>query len=133
MRRTARFAAQTKVPVSKTRVDIEKLVRRYGAKGFMSGYQDKVAHIEFLCADRHVRLSVVVPDNEQEARQKWRALLLVIKAKLESVDAGIATFEEAFATDIVLPDGKTVWEHVREPIELAYSTGKSTPLLGRSP
>jgi hypothetical protein len=124
-----RFAAKTKVPVDKTRLDIERLVKRYGAKGFIAGWQGETARIEFLAADRHIRLSVTVPDNEQAARQKWRALLLVLKAKLESVDAKIATFEQAFATDIVLPSGKTVWEEIREPIKLAYE-GKAVALLG---
>lgn len=122
------YAAHTKTPVDKTRVEIERLVQRYGAKGFIAGWQDKTARIEFLCQDRHIRLTVLVPDSPQAQRQKWRALLLVIKARLESVDAKIATFEQAFAADIVMPSGKTVWEEIREPIKLAYS-GKPTPLL----
>ena len=123
------YAAKTKVPVEQTRMEIERLVKRYGAKGFIAGWQEKNARIEFLCADRHIRLTVMVPDSEQAARQKWRALFLVLKAKLESVDAGIATFEQAFATDIVLPSGKTVWEEIREPIKLAYA-GQTVALLG---
>jgi hypothetical protein len=127
----AKFAAKTKVPADRTRLDIERLVRRYGAKGCSAGWRDKTARIEFLWADRHIRLRVVVPDNPQAARQKWRALLLLVKAKLESVDADIATFEEAFVGDIVMPDtGKTVWEMAREPIKLAYETGKPVALLG---
>ena len=125
---TRPFASRTKVPVEKTRADIERLIKRYGANGFVSGWQGSVARIEFLCADRHIRMSVVVPDNDQAARQKWRALLLVIEAKLESVDAKIATLEQAFATDIMMPGGKTVWEEIREPIKLAYE-GKTIALL----
>jgi hypothetical protein len=72
-----------------------------------------------------------VPSQEQAARQKWRALLLLVKAKLEAVDANIATFEEAFVGDIVMPDtDKTVWEMAREPIKLAYETGEPVALLG---
>ena len=33
---------------------------------------------------------------EQACRQRWRALALVIKAKLEAIDAEISTFEEEF-------------------------------------
>jgi hypothetical protein len=40
----------------------------------------------------------------QDERQRWRALLLVIKAKLECVENGIATFEEEFLAHIVLPN-----------------------------
>ncbi len=127
----ARFAARTRVPVEKTRLDIERLVKRYGAAGFGSGWQGSTARIEFVCQNRHIRFTVQVPEQEQAARQKWRALLLLVKAKLEAVDAKIASFEEAFVGDIVMPDGRTVWESTREPIKLAYETGKPTLLLGR--
>ena len=125
-----KFAARTKVPVEKTKVEIERLVKRYGAKGFVAGWQGDSARIEFLAHDRHIRFTVVVPEQPQAARQKWRALLLLVKAKLEAVDAHIATFEEAFVGDIVMPDGRTVWESAREPIKLAYETGKPVALLG---
>ena len=124
------FAVKTKVPVENTRVDIERLLKKYGAKGFQTGWQGKQAHVSFLAHDRHIRISVEVPDGAQVERQKWRALLLVIKAKLESVDAKIATFEEAFATDIVMPDGRTVWESIREPIRIAYERKEPQVLLG---
>jgi hypothetical protein len=125
------YASRTTVPVEKTRMEIERLVKRYGAKGFASGWQGGIVRVEFLASERHIRISVLVPDNKpQVARTKWRAMLLVIKAKLESVDAHISTFEQAFAADIVMPGtGKTVWETIREPIKLAYE-GKSVALLG---
>jgi hypothetical protein len=126
----AKFAARTKVPIEKTKVEIERLVKRYGVKGFVAGWQGDSARIEFLAHDRHIRLTVVAPLQEQAARQKWRALLLLVKAKLEAVDANIATFEEAFVGDIVMPDERTVWESAREPIKLAYETGKPVALLG---
>ena len=123
------YARDTKVPVERTKAEIEKLVKKYGAKGFQSGWHGNQAHISFLAHERHIRISVLVPDGAQLARQKWRALLLVLKARLESVDAKIATFEQAFAGDIILPSGKTVWEEIREPIKLAYE-GKPQTLLG---
>jgi hypothetical protein len=125
----SKFAARTTVSVEKTKSEIERLVKRYGAKGFASAWQNDSARLEFLARDRHIRITVFVPPQAQAERQKWRSLLLVIKAKLESVDAKIATFEEAFATDIVMPSGKTVWEEIREPIKLAYE-GKAVALLG---
>ena len=65
-----------------------------------------------------------------QERERWRALLLLVKAKLVAVDGKIATFEEAFVGDIVLPEtGKTVWESVREPLQLAYAQNKAVPLL----
>ena len=52
----------------------------------------------------------------EEVRRRWRALLLVIKAKLESVESGIETFEEAFASQIVLANGQTVGAVARASI-----------------
>lgn len=49
---------------------------------------------------------------EQAGRQRWRALALVIKAKLEAVGTGIVTFEEEFLAHIVLPSGRTVTQDV---------------------
>ena len=42
---------------------------------------------------------------EQVCRQRWRALLLIIRAKLEAVASGITTLENEFLANIVLPDG----------------------------
>lgn len=129
------YASRTKVPVDKTRLEIERLVKKYGAKGFMSGWHDGAspasgkARVEFFCRDRHIRLTVEVPASAQAAREQWRALLLLVKSKLVAVDSKIVTFEQAFVGDIVLPDtGKTVWESVREPLKLAYE-GKGVSLL----
>ena len=32
------YASRTKVPADKTRMDIERLVKKYGAKGFAAGW-----------------------------------------------------------------------------------------------
>ena len=61
--------------------------------------------------------------------QRWRALLLVVKAKLEAVEAEIATFEEEFLPHIVLPNGRTVGEMALPEIERAYQGGRTPALL----
>ncbi|MBS3927749.1 MAG: hypothetical protein KGZ65_04070 [Sphingomonadales bacterium] len=68
---------------------------------------------------------------EQACRQRWRALALAIKAKLEAVECGITTFEEEFLSHLVVPGqkGKTVGQMIISQIESAYVTGK-TPSLG---
>jgi hypothetical protein len=62
-------------------------------------------------------------------RQRWRALALVIKAKLEAVESGIATFDEEFMNWILLPNGQTVGDMIRPKIEQVYLTGELPPLL----
>jgi hypothetical protein len=66
---------------------------------------------------------------EQACRQRWRALALAVKAKLEAVESGIATFEEEFAAYLVMPDGRTVWDHIQIPVRTAYEEGKVPPML----
>ena len=66
---------------------------------------------------------------EQACRQKWRALVLAVKAKLEAVDSGITTFEEEFLAHIQLPDGTTVGKYMVPQIQGAYENNTMPPLL----
>lgn len=66
---------------------------------------------------------------EQETRTRFRALVLCIKAKLESVESGIESFEEAFLAHIVLPDKSLVGDRVRAMVQEAYRTGSMGNLL----
>ena len=66
---------------------------------------------------------------EQACRQRWRALNLVIKAKLEAVECGISVFEDEFMANIVLPGGQTVGDFMKPQIERAYISGEIPKLL----
>lgn len=66
---------------------------------------------------------------EQAVRQSWRALALVIKAKLEAVAAGITSVEDEFLAHIVLPNGATVGEWTRPQIAEAYNGGGMPALM----
>ncbi|WP_114906855.1 hypothetical protein [Ornithinimicrobium murale] len=148
----ATYAANTKVDSGSTRTAIEKTITRYGASSFAYGWDGTRAVIGFHMNNRQVRFVVPMPDRndteftrtptdlvrspaaatrafEQATRQRWRALLLVLKAKLEAVESGIVTFEEEFGQYVVLPDNRTVAEHTTPAIEAAYATGKIRPLL----
>lgn len=67
--------------------------------------------------------------HEQATRQRWRALLLVVKAKLEAVESGISTFENEFLAHIVLPSGGTVAEWLVPQLQEAYAHKRMPPLL----
>lgn len=150
-----RYAANTEVSVSSSKAEIERIVERYGATGFMSGWTAEQAVIAFAAEGRQVRFTLRMPRRDDEAftfylrgstkvrredsaaaklweqacRQRWRALALVIKAKLEAVESGISVFEDEFMANIVLPGGRTVSEEVRPKIADAYSSGVMQPLL----
>lgn len=147
------YARDTSVAVAKTEGEIKAIIRRYGATSFASFETDAAAMIAFEMRGRRVVFKLPLPDRnakqftetpsgkwartekqaeqawEQACRSKWRALLLCIKAKLESVEAGIETFEDAFLAHIQMPDGLTVGEHVRPRIAAAYDSGTMQPLL----
>lgn len=61
---------------------------------------------------------------DQESRRAWRALLLVIKAKLEAVESRIASFEEEFLAHIVMPNDMTIGAILSPMIETAYESGQ---------
>lgn len=151
-----RYASKTTVPADKSRADIERVLTRYGASSFMYGWDAKGAMIAFVVETgpdqrRQVRFHLPLPDPdeyrfthhsrgprsptererlyEQATRQKWRALHLVVKAKLEAVESGIATFEDEFLAYIALPSGETVGEWISPQIEVAYDQGQMPTAL----
>ena len=146
-----RYAAGTEVSSEKSRAEIERILMRYGASGFMYGWLGEQAIIAFQMAERHVKFFLPLPGRdefartpdrgyarrpaardaayEQAVRQRWRALALVIKAKLEAVETKITEFDDEFMAHIVMPDGQTLGQHVRPQIESAYSTGRMPKLL----
>lgn len=149
----SRYASSTTVPVEKSKAEIERTLARYGATSFMYGTTATEAVIAFEAKGKRILFRLPMPDPserrfthtpdkgllrsaeaasrewEQACRQSWRALALVIKAKLEAVAAGIVAFEDEFLAHIVLPGGGTVGEHIKPRIEEAYLTGKMQALL----
>lgn len=58
---------------------------------------------------------------EQRRKELWRALFISIKAKIESVKAGISVFDQEFFANIVDPGtGKTVYEALGQQLRLSY-------------
>lgn len=147
----ARFAENTSVDVATSRAELERTLIRYGADGFAYGWEGGRAMVQFRSGGRFVRFLLPIPPRsdfeltetgkartseqaitkswEQAQRQRWRALNLVVKAKLEAVEAGITSFDEEFLAHIVLPDNTTVAEQAVPAVALAYETGRMPELL----
>ncbi len=153
------YAKDTSVSVEKSRAEIEAILTRYGATAFAYATNMDKAMIKFEASGRHIAFVLLMPDKtadrfkfpsyrgkvqkwgralapeaarvkwDQECRQKWRCLALAIKAKLESVESGIATFEDEFMAHIILPNGQTVGQFMRPQIETAYNSGAMPALL----
>lgn len=148
-----KYAANTSVSSELSRIEIEKTLIRYGADNFAYAISAGKALIGFTMHERQIKFVLPLPDKEefkltptgrersenslyeaweQACRQRWRALNLVIKAKLEAVECGISVFEDEFMANIVLPGGQTVSDFMKPQIEEAYLSGavpKMLPLL----
>lgn len=147
------YASDTRVKPDRSRDEIERTLERYGATGFAYGWDQDRAMVGFTMGGRQVRFVLELPARddpqfsrtpgrgymrsneqtraawEQAVRQRWRALALVVKAKLEAVEAGISSFDEEFLANLVLPGGQTVAASIMPAIANAYRTGHVGPLL----
>lgn len=128
------YAERTRVPITRSRDELDGLLRKKGAQGFATAWDASGDRIEFLW--RGLRIRFFLPrvkatqreTPEQADRRRWRALLLVVKAKLEAVESGISIFEEEFMAHIVDEStGRTVGEVLIPRIQQAG--GKARGLL----
>ncbi len=119
------YAKGTKVPVGRSRDEIEHVLTKTGADaiGFMK--DSTAAQIAFRIAGRHYVLKLPVnPDDAQGERERWRQLLLLAKAKMAAIAAGITTPEAEFLAHAMLPTGQTLGEHLRENPEQLTTSGR---------
>lgn len=145
------YAQRTRVPADRSRIELEALLRKAGAHDIAQMVNDDRAMIAFRLVDRCYRFTVPLydgpaaertrngfkvasaatmsPRQAQQARQRWRALLLVIRAKLESARAGITSLDVELMPYCVLPGGRTVADEALPRIASAYASGQDVPLL----
>jgi hypothetical protein len=142
------YAASSETPSERTRNDIHKLLTKNGATHF--GYLNSPDEdtVGFEMEGRRIKLVLPLPSREDDRviytdsgrfmrtpkeqvkayeqliRSRWRALYLVIKAKIEAVALGISTFEDEFLSGTVLPNQQTVSEYLQPQIARVYMTGK---------
>lgn len=145
------YATQTSVSVERSKAEIETVLTKYGASEFVYGMNQSGAMVGFKIGRMVVKIMLPLPPKndpkfqpkrmrfgtnraekvhqnwEQACRARWRALLLVIRAKLEACELKISTLEREFLTDILLPNGQTVgeWTHP----QLMSQTGEMPKLL----
>lgn len=143
------YAKTTSVSVDRSRTEIEHLVMRYGATGFIYGQEENRAMVAFKLGMHQVKIVLLLPPatefettptgqhrtstaaikaHQQAIRQRWRALKLIIQAKFEAVECGVSTFEREFLADLLLPSGETFGERFIPEIEAAIA-GRGLPKL----
>jgi hypothetical protein len=148
------YAQNTSVSIDKTEGEIKRLLMKAGASQIASASDitEGKAIIIFTLNGKRIRFTMTLPRSdekrfwqmkygkrrpndaayklwEQACRSKWRALLLCIKAKIESYQSGIETFENAFLAHIVIGNNETVSERILPAVNEFYLTGNLKPLL----
>jgi hypothetical protein len=145
------------VEKSKAEVDSLLAKHGAGQRGIMTDEQMGVALVMFVLAGRKYKLEVPLPQvamvekrcaqargwwtwgverragyvrsqYEQSCRERWRGVVLLIKAKLEIVRLGASTFEREFLADLVLPNGETAERAVGAYMERLLKDGYTGPL-----
>jgi hypothetical protein len=134
-------------------IDGEELTPPEKAERFAYMYGADEAIVAFELSGRHYAFHLPLPRHEdydrtalgklrsaggrdkvldQALRSRWRALLLIIRAKFEAVDAGVTTIEDEFLAHTVTPSGRTVGDVLRITLAEQYA-GNEVPLLPPPP
>jgi len=153
-----RFASSTSVSVERTKIEIERMLQKYQASAFGIGWDSDKAMVTFKVKSLQIRFLLPYPGRkneryktkkvrgftrsltetqkeevyEQDVKARWRALNLVIKAKLEAVECGISTIEDEFMSYIVMPnaDDTTIGEWVKQRMMDEIKGGNRPLALG---
>jgi hypothetical protein len=146
----SQYAKTTDVPTNVTRSEIERTLTRYGASEFGYVTSGNIIAIMFTIKYLTVKMVLPLPDEDsvkltetgrrrsvasykqyydQLLRQRWRALALVIKAKLEAVECNISTLEREFLADTMTPNGEIVYQVIKPQLESMQTTHEQPRLL----
>jgi hypothetical protein len=137
-------------------MEIQKLLREHGATGFAQAWDEAEGLAIFQCRinNRMIKFEVRTPNEKDfvktekgkirsaevvktladaELRRRWRARLLITKAKLEMIADGDTDFDSEFMADIMLPDGKTMGRWFKPQIESVYLSGQIPRMIAAMP
>lgn len=144
------YAKGTDVSVDRSQQEIVRLLHRYKVETYAFGAERGRVQVMFEIEATPIRVGIPVPPRpvdekvlnketgryiqaiprwEQEVKECWRALVLLLKANLEAVERGIVTVQQAFMAYLVTGDGRTVGEvvlpqYLEHRNQLALESGK---------
>ncbi|MCA4133382.1 hypothetical protein [Arthrobacter sp. M4] len=116
------------ITASASQAEIQDMLSDFGAVGLRCIREDGRATIAFRSGGQQFRMILVLPRSADEelqkrstghalktpqetARQRWRALSVLIRAKLDAVASGIVSFDQEFMAYRLPPhefeDGRT--------------------------
>lgn len=139
------YAKGTTVTVDRSQQEITQVLNRYGVETYAFGAEPGRASVAFTVNEVPIRIGIPLPPRpttdkvrnaetgrmvqtmpkwEQDVRESWRALVLLLKAGLESVEREIATIDQVFMAFLVAPDGRTMGEIVLPAYHKALHSGR---------
>jgi len=155
------FAKGTKVDIEKTEQQIKTMLRKAGAKAYATYETGDSASIAFHLHDLNIRMNLTMPSRdaerftmrranqssvmveqsaaaaeklwEQACKERWRALHLCVKAKLEAIDAGVETIEDAFLAHVQTSDGETIGARLKPQLRDIIAGNAPLQITGPRP
>jgi|GEM_PF-622415 len=141
------YAYGTDVSVQNSQFEIQRTLARFNAHGFAFMKDPRQgarrAMVLFQVGDRKIRFDVPEPDvanapklnlfearKDAEERRLWRSLAMAVKAKLDIINSGIATFEEEFLPYTLVDTTMTFYEASKRPEFLAQIVAARPIALG---
>jgi hypothetical protein len=151
----SRYAEGTSVDVLSSQAEVLKHLARFGIGKHAFLTDEESASVAFEWEGLSYRLTINTPSLEEflktptgqdrtelqavkfrteEAKRRWRSLVLLVKAKTVAVEDQIATFEQEFMPYLVTSSGESLFEAMQPQIEKARTLGGKVQLAlgGRS-
>lgn len=108
------YAARTDVPVSRSIEEVKECLKRYGVQEVAVLESPSAKCIAWRLGGTPYRINVATPEpgqkQAQQERQRWRAVVLVVKAILETAPQAGMDAHALLLPYMVLPNGQTVAE-----------------------
>lgn len=135
------YAEGTSVSVLRSREEISKMLEKAKCARSWTAQEDGRAIVGFELEDRRIEFTLTLPSKsqfatregrrglvqvsddqqskalEQACRERWRGLVLALKAKFVAIELGVETVEEAFLAHVVLSNKQTVYRWFRSQLE----------------
>lgn len=125
------YAKGTKVTIEKSIEEIKKMLKKYGCKGFTSAESredERRKAIKFFAPTTNGDLPIILEAPEIYVttrkgekyleKESYRALALIVKSKLVTVDLGLETVQDAFILDVITSDGRKMKDLITKDIPL---------------
>lgn len=138
------YAEGTSVTVESSQQEIGRTLSRYRVEEYAFGAERGRALVMFKLGDLPIRVAVPLPERppagateragngrrvplekkwDQQVREAWRALALMIKANLEACERNIVSPQQAFMAYLVTGNGQTVGDVILPQYEQALAQG----------